>query len=498
MDDGSSDASFAFLKTRGWTDSANGTRITHLRHETTQGISRSRRLGASRSCGDTLVFMDAHLSFPQPDLLNNVHRVLTSGDCDLLGIDCADSSSGISTAGFIYTSQHICHQAMAWLRAADGPLEGVSVPFVNGGFFAIRRACYDALQGFPDFIEGWGHEDRFLSTVAHYRGFRVRSYQQLQVWHPYKTTARGTAAQPAAAVNSAERMLMNSLRCGYILYDDTTFELVCEQLSADYGPAALNGGLSRLEHEKAALDEHLSAIGLTPCERNRQMALFFERYRPWLPMVDEALLQQARQLDPQAGLPLVQALPHVLPSLRPPESTDYSVARLFVEAHHLFHSGDLSAAMTALLEGLTHDPDHLPSCRLLTLTLRQLGRHASARMWLEHADRVIRKHHTQGTIRPLACSDQGFRNRHLRHYFWPGLECEVWTDLAMDAAAGSDCQQAMDWLARALTLHPNDATARAAMASLQMGVVPERWASGQGLSGSGAAGDASIGSRRAA
>jgi len=41
--------------------------------------------------------------------------------------------------------------------SADTP-GPIDIPYVNGGFFAIRRSVYERLKGFPLFLQGWGHE----------------------------------------------------------------------------------------------------------------------------------------------------------------------------------------------------------------------------------------------------------------------------------------------------------------------------------------------------
>lgn len=483
VDDGSSDNSTAFLEEGIWHERRQSGVVRLRRHQYAQGVSRARHWGATGCQGDVLVFLDAHLDFPQNDLWRNVEEHFHENHSDLLAIDCSDMGTGASNAGHVYTSKRLCHQAISWVRRGNGPLVNRQVPFVNGGFFAIRRSAYETLGGFPLFLQGWGHEDRFLSMLAHYRGFRSLLRQDWQVSHRYRTTTpqhppageapdqadplpaggllAGLQAEFRFATEGLEeslvpRMLMNSLRCGSVLYSPAVFEQLLEQLLADYGQERLDRGLAALEEERPQLERYLRAAGLTPEERDERMEAFFAEFPEELPMLVEARLQALQQLPAAEALAAITDLPGQLDSLREPDATHYAVARLFLEGSFAHTLADWPRAMRCQLEALSHAPDYLPALRMLTLALRQLGRRAALRFWLEQGAAVIDRHRPRTGPAPLGAWHPACTNGYLRHQYWPAVDREIWQELAWLEQQERNPSAAAGWLIRLLEQTPGD------------------------------------------
>lgn len=483
VDDGSTDGSTLFLEEAVWRERRLRGIVRLRRHQHAEGVSRARHRGAVGCRGEVLVFLDAHLGFPQADLWVNLQRHFQENCSDLLAIDCVDSATGASNAGHVYTSKRLCHQAISWVRRGHAPLVNEAVPFVNGGFFAIRRSAYEALGGFPLFLQGWGHEDRFLSMLAHYRGFRSVVRQDWQVLHRYRTTtpqhppagdgadwqdplpAGGLASSLQAEYrfatdgledNQLLRMLMNSLRCGVVLYSQEVFEQLLEQLEADYGQERLKRGLAALEQERPQLAVYLRGAGLTEVERDACMEAFFKQHPDELPMLVEARLQAVRRLPPTEAIAAIATLPHQLTSLREPDATHYAVARLFLEGSFAYALADWPRAMRCQLEALSHAPDYLPSLRMLTLALRNLGRRAALRFWLEQAAAVIDRYRPQSGPAPVGAWHPACTNGYLRHQYWPAVDREIWQELAWLEQQEGNPAAAASWLIRLLEQTPGD------------------------------------------
>jgi tetratricopeptide (TPR) repeat protein len=419
-DDASSDGSTEFCDEPHWRRLRDQGTLRLQRGASRIGVSRGRRQGAAGCRSEVLVFLDAHLDFPQSDLWVKVQEHFRNPACDLLGIDCFDSRNDASTAGSIYSSKRLCHLNPAWVRLQSDPLANVAVPFVNGGFFAIRRHVYERLEGFPDFLEDWGHEDRFLSMLAGLCGYHCRVDQRLRVGHLYKDAfdEREELTQPEAisdplpsdgvvvsglvyrhadaATRGVSTLLMNSLRCGVVLYSAEVAEQMHEQLRFDFGAEMVETALLLLRQERPQLEALMLRLGLGPDQRDREMATFFQRFRPVLPMLDEAELHATALLqDAQQALDRVRQLPLALPSLHQPDADHYRTARLYREALFCFQLQRHEEAARLLAEMLTIDPDYLPAICLLGVNLRALGRREGEFFWLQRGAEIIERHRNQ-------------------------------------------------------------------------------------------------------
>ncbi|MCP9915753.1 glycosyltransferase [Cyanobium sp. ATX 6F1] len=480
LDDGSNDSSSAFLDAGPWLELRQQGIIRLRRLNHSLGVSRGRRFASVGCRGEVLVFIDAHLDFPQSDLWIQMERHFTDPGCHLLSIDCYDSRNGNTTAGSVYTSRRLCHQQPAWMPIQSDPLVNWVVPFVNGGFFAIRRSVYEQLGGFPDFLQGWGHEDRFLSMLAGLAGFECRLDQSLQVGHRYKDVfedpgngdpptscsdplpADGLVLNAAPFVPAADGdppppMLMNSLRCSYLLYDGERFQQSLEQLSFDYGAELGTRALALLQQEQPQLDALLAQAGLNPSQRDQRLEAFCQKFRPMLPMLDEALLHASTAMgDSQQALEVIQQLPREIASLHQPDADHYRTARLYREASRHYELGHFPSVAALLLELLSIEPNHLPSICMLAIGLRRLNRPEGARHWLTHGVNLVDQHRATTGPGPLGAWHPACQQPYLRHLYWPGADRFCWQGLAELSEEAGQWAEAVRWLSRVLEQTPDD------------------------------------------
>lgn len=493
-DDASCDGSTAFCDEPPWRQLRDQGILRLQRGTTRIGVSRGRRQGATGCRAEVLVFLDAHLEFPQSELWLKVQEHFDNPDCDLLGIDCYDSRNGASTAGTIYSSKRLDHLNPAWVKQSMEPLEGMQVPFVNGGFFAIRRRVYERLEGFPDFLEDWGHEDRFLSMLAGLCGYHCCSDQRLRVGHLYKEAfveQEGTVpidpvsdplpadgvALPAfvyhranGAADGIATMLMNSLRCGAVLYSQAIAARMHEQLRFDFDAEMVERALVLLEQERPQLEALILRCGLTPERRDEQMERFFQRFQPLLPMLAEAELQAIAQLsDVSEALDRLRPLPLALTSLQAPDADHYRTARLYREAHCCYALQRPEESARLLAELLTIQPDYLPAICLLCVNLRALGRLGGEQFWLERGAELIEHHRAQTGPGPSGAYHPASLNPYLRHLYWPEADRMIWAALADLEERAGHSSAAVGWLLKLLDQSPDDRSTREQLLRLAQG-----------------------------
>jgi len=484
FDDGSTDRTTAFLDHEPWLQHRRQGLIRLQRCPVSEGISRGRYKAALGCRGDVLIFMDAHLSFPQSDLWLQVADHFARDRSDLLALDCRDLNNEHSCANFFYTSRRLDHRTPDWIPngQSGAPQGAIDVPYVNGGFFAIRRSVYERLKGFPLFLQGWGHEDRYLSTVAGYFGYRCAADYRLIVNHLYKNGSGQVdvvlppcvpCADPLPAdgvptdlqhdyefadhgLDATQVLLMNSLRCGQILYSVDVYDQLVAQLRTQYHESVLAPVFAALRAERPQLQAYLSNLGLNALQRDEAMRLFFARWHSALPMLVEAGFQAARSLPPAQALVQLQALPLQPANLTGRDADEFSVARLFAEAYAASQLGDHRLVITRTSDLLAIQPDYLPALRLLTGALHSLGRTEAYRHWLEHANAVIERHKPSYGPGPLGPNHPACINNYLNHLYFPEADRAIWFELAELEIAESQPARAAIWLCKLLEQTPED------------------------------------------
>lgn len=494
FDDGSTDGCTAFLDQDPWIQYRRDGWLRLQRSPVREGISRGRYQAALGCRGDVLVFMDAHLRFPLPEFWLHLDEHFRSNRSDLLAVDCRDQNGSSTTSSFYYTSRRLDHMTPHWsshgLSIEDG--RPIAVPYVNGGFFAIRRSVYERLQGFPLFLQGWGHEDRFLSTLAAYFGFRAAAHPGLYVFHLYKTSFSAVESPPTLLdpcsdpcpvdgvpldlqsdylfadpdLDATQIMLMNSMRVGQILYSSDVFDQMVDQLATIYPVSVLEPVLKALQRERPQLQQYMDRLGLNVLQRDEAMRLFHARWKHALPMLVEIHLQLARRLPPHDCLSAVQALPLELSNLSGTDADEFAVARLYIEAQAAHQLSRWDLAISCLTDLLAIHPDYLPALRLLTSALHQKGRRSAYRHWLQHSNAVIERHRASYGPGPIGAWHPACNNNYLQNLYIPEVDRAIWFDLAHLEIAEQQPAQAAVWLTQLLEQRPDDQTALALWQSL--------------------------------
>jgi glycosyltransferase involved in cell wall biosynthesis len=166
----------------------NHPEVRIIRNDIPIGVAQSRRLGASHSRGDVLVWLDAHMRFA-PDWFDQM-------------LAHVDSGSVLCAAWWDYElSRPLCWGAdYSWCGERDyasGRSPGLSfqhrtkfpgdgavdVPMVIGACYMMLRETYETLGGFSPFFRIWGKAEQDLSTRAWIMGFGAKCVTNARVGH---------------------------------------------------------------------------------------------------------------------------------------------------------------------------------------------------------------------------------------------------------------------------------------------------------------------------
>jgi glycosyltransferase involved in cell wall biosynthesis len=162
--------------------------VTVLRNPTPIGTSRSRRKGASISCGDVLVFCDAHMTFA-PDWLDRMLEHAATGS-----LLCASWWNYELTrplcygADFVYCTERNHEKSLtpglSFRHRTVNPGPGAhDVPMVIGACYMIERQSYEQIGGFCPHFKIWGRLEQDLCARARIVGLDVKCVADARVGH---------------------------------------------------------------------------------------------------------------------------------------------------------------------------------------------------------------------------------------------------------------------------------------------------------------------------
>jgi GT2 family glycosyltransferase len=162
-----------------------------LRHETRQGIARSRNAGARLATGDLLIHTDGHIFFS----LDALERLIRACDCrSVVGVRTqliydfgqferqqTESLDGPHYCGWRWTFEP--EVSVVPIRTPRS-IEPHEVPYVGCACLALTRKLFETLGGFDEELVGCGNfEDADLALCAWARGFQVRMLPTVTCYH---------------------------------------------------------------------------------------------------------------------------------------------------------------------------------------------------------------------------------------------------------------------------------------------------------------------------
>jgi len=210
VDDGSTDASFAFLR-----------RFRDVRVVRSEGIgvANARNLGASHATGDVIVFCDAHMDVPA-----GWHRAL---------VEPLESRGVGAVAPGIYSITEPKRRGFGLylagpeLRARWRPFPGrapARVPILPGCFLAMRRDVFEATGGFDSGMRQLGGNDNELSLRLWLLGYELLVVPTIEAGHLFRTRIPFDATWAA--------VVHNRLRTAFVHFRQERIERVVDALRA--------------------------------------------------------------------------------------------------------------------------------------------------------------------------------------------------------------------------------------------------------------------------
>lgn len=232
VDDNSNDGSTDFLRLPPYSK-ANNLRWTRHQGDENLGVSLARHAGTQLAHGALYIFLDAHMTV-DPDWVTQIVQAFQKnpsiGLAAPMVYDLQKPHQKGNVSSFVYTNCDISMWAPQWLNGTSFKTP-TAVPFVNAAGLCIPRTIYEEVGGFPDWIKGWGPEDRCLSLLAYRFGYRSYRLPDVFIGHEYK---EGLAQKNPELLALRHRDLTrNCLDSCYLLYDEADFNLAKARLGVD-------------------------------------------------------------------------------------------------------------------------------------------------------------------------------------------------------------------------------------------------------------------------
>ena len=180
------------------------------------GAAGARNRGAAAATADVLCFCDAHVAFA-PGWLRALLETLEQWDAVSPAIANAEQPR-LAGYGFTWTPSF---QA-AWLPR---PPNVRDVPFLPGACLTVRRTAFDAVRGFDDGLQPWGHEDVEISLALWTCGYSCAVRPDVAVAHHFR--------QRHPYLVLREEVDRNLLRVGCVHLSRPRLQRLAGVLSAD-------------------------------------------------------------------------------------------------------------------------------------------------------------------------------------------------------------------------------------------------------------------------
>lgn len=272
VNDNSDDGSGDFAETEAFKNRPNFKSLTH-KGEDNLGVSLARHRGAELATGDLFIFLDAHM-LVDPDWIRLIVEAFQKNPDMGLAAPMVYDAKKLSQKGHVtshvYTNCDITMWAPQWLKETTFTTPE-AVPFVNAAGLCVPRHIYEEVGGFPDWIQGWGPEDRCLSLLAFRHGYNAYRLPHVSIGHDYK---EGLAEKnPELLALRQKTLTLNCLRSCYLLYNEEDFELVKNRLRHQAETA-------RFEPDEA-LQQRKAEIDAKSCRTYEDFTQTYHAYLPY-------------------------------------------------------------------------------------------------------------------------------------------------------------------------------------------------------------------------
>lgn len=134
---------------------------THRR----EGVSRARRLGFSQSRGDVIIWTDPHCEFP-PRSLRHLAKVARYKQAAVQPRIITAAGGRERWGGKLVVSQ----RGLRVARSYDRP---DTYPALYGTIYAMKRAVYECLDGWPKLPGVWGYSEQAMSLMCWFCGVPI-------------------------------------------------------------------------------------------------------------------------------------------------------------------------------------------------------------------------------------------------------------------------------------------------------------------------------------
>jgi len=178
VDNGSTDDSTRFIEQTG------DSRIRLLKTEERLGVAGARNYGAAFAESNILIFIDAHMLFPQ-NWLTPILDVLDEQQVQL-----------VVPAVSAWGNPHAIGYGISWKGAKLEPKwlgeqssDPYSVPLAGGCFQAFHRAFFYEIGGYDSGMTNFGSEDLEMCLRVWLLGHQVKIVPRVEISHRFRRTA---------------------------------------------------------------------------------------------------------------------------------------------------------------------------------------------------------------------------------------------------------------------------------------------------------------------
>src|SRR6266550_8443001 len=178
VDNGSTDGSTEFI------EHACDPRIRLFKTGERLGVAGARNYGAAFAEGNFLIFVDAHVLFPQ-NWLTAILDVLRDGNVGLV-VPAVSAWGNPNVLGYGINWSGECLEAK-WLgKQSPDPY---TIPLAGGCFQAFRRDFLFEIGGYDSGMTNFGSEDLEICLRIWLLGYQIMIVPQIEISHRFRRSA---------------------------------------------------------------------------------------------------------------------------------------------------------------------------------------------------------------------------------------------------------------------------------------------------------------------